>query len=223
MMSNEEEIPTFAEITDGGKPLDADATTQPAEPEPSSAEAVTAPERRIAPESSVQLTVTGPQSYTVSGTITLQSTGAVAPGTFPSGALERPPAIGAESINIFGRGEEAAQARDKLVGAVQDFLKKIGEAIEKTVADVTTLEVLTYTSEDISKVDNANIKGTASLRAITHIMPDGDIEVCVPAREGRVDEALWAIHSDMVERAQTNRAEMIRTAVEAITGLVKVA
>jgi hypothetical protein len=128
-----------------------------------------------------------------------------------------------ESFGVFGRGEEGAQAREKLAAAVQDFLKKIGEAVEKTVADVTTLQVHTYTSEDIGKVDNTNIKGTASLRAITQIMPDGDIEVCVPARDGRVDDALWAIHSDMVQRAQANRAEMIRTAVEAITGLVKVA
>jgi hypothetical protein len=96
------------------------------------------------------------------------------------------------------------------------------QAVEKAMTEVTTLEVLTYTSDDLAKVKKENLEGTATLHAVTRIEFDGDIKNFVPMRGGQIDQALWALHLDMVQQAQTNRAELIRTAMEAISGLVKV-
>ena len=62
--------------------------------------------------------------------------------------------------------------------------------------------------------------GTARLRALTRINIDGDTLVCVPEEAGEVDQAVWAIHAEMVQRAQAGRAELLRTALSAATGLL---
>ncbi len=62
---------------------------------------------------------------------------------------------------------------------------------------------------------------TAQLRAFTRVRIDGDTEVCVPERSGEIDDDLWSIHLDMVRQAQENRAEMIKTAASAATGLLE--
>ena len=54
---------------------------------------------------------------------------------------------------------------------------------------------------------------------MTRINLAGDTLICVPA-PGALDEGLWAFHVDMVHRAQANRAEMLKTAVTAATGLL---
>jgi hypothetical protein len=167
----------------------------------------------------------GPMAYTVSGTITLQPPGATAgqaavPPAFAATGV--PPAPGATEFAIWDRGEDASELRDKLIGAAKGFVERMGQAAEKAVSEVTTLEVLTYTSEDMGQVKKDDMDGTAALRAITRIRADGDIEVCVPAKDGQVDQALWELHSEMVQQAQVNRAELIRTAVDAVSGLLKV-
>lgn len=43
--------------------------------------------------------------------------------------------------------------------------------------------------------------------------------MCLWDEEG-VDEALWAVHLSMVEKAQANRAELLKIAVSALTGLL---
>jgi hypothetical protein len=161
-----------------------------------------------------------PQTFSVSGTVTLQMAGGAAPA--PSFTISgAPTAPGATEFGFLGLGEDS-EIKQKLVDAVKKFVERMGQAVEKAVVDVATLEVLTYTSDDMTKVDKGNMDGTASLRAITRIKAVGDIEVCVPSREGKIDEALWALHSDMVEQAQANRAALMRTAVETVSGLLKV-
>jgi hypothetical protein len=167
----------------------------------------------------------GPLAYTVSGTITLQPPGAVAgqvaaPASFPAAGV--PSAAGATEFGLLGRGEDASELRDKLFGAAKSFVERMSQAAEKAVSEVTTLEVLTYTSDDIGNVQKDDMDGTASLRAITRIKADGDLEVCVPATDGQVDQALWELHAGMVQQAQANRAELIRTAIDAVSGLLKV-
>jgi hypothetical protein len=93
--------------------------------------------------------------------------------------------------------------------------------VERGLAQDKILEVLTYTSDDMAAVQKENLGETATLRAITRIKPDGDVEVCVPSAEGEIDEALLAVHSDAVERAQANRTELIRAAFEAVSGMLK--
>jgi hypothetical protein len=49
---------------------------------------------------------------------------------------------------------------------------------------------------------------------------DGDTLLCVPEEEGEVDTALWKIHMDMVNQAQSSRAEPLKAAISAASGLV---
>jgi hypothetical protein len=126
----------------------------------------------------------------------------------------------AEPADYF-LGEKGSETRDKLVAAVQGFADRVGKAVEEAVKNVTTLEVLTYTSNDLAAVDPGNLKGTASLRALTRLKPDGDIEACVPTTDGEVDKALWEMHADLVRQAQVNRVELIKTIIEAVSGLLK--
>jgi hypothetical protein len=190
--------------------------------QPYAAESAAPGKPQAAPGVQVSLAAAGTQTYSVSGTVTLQPmAGAAAPA--PSFTIpEVPTAPGATAYGFLGIGEGASDIREKLVDAVQRFVERMGQAVEKAVAEVTTLEVLTYTSDDMAKVEKNNMDGTASLRAITRIKADGDIEICVPSRDGQIDQALWGLHSDMVEQAQANRAEMMRTAVEVVSGLLKV-
>jgi hypothetical protein len=165
----------------------------------------------------------GPNAYTVSGTINLQPAGApaaAAAGPTPSYAAPAGVATpaGAEQFGIFGIGEGDSEIRDKVVEAVQNFIARMGEAMD----EAATLEVRTYTIDDLSNVDEDDIDSARSLRAWTRVKVLGDIEVYVPSKGGEVDQALWALHSEMVEQAQANRAEMIRTALDTVSGLVKV-
>jgi hypothetical protein len=163
----------------------------------------------------------GPMAYTVSGTVTLQAAGAApgpaaAPPSFAATGI--PPAAGATEFGLWDRGQGASELRDKLLS----FVERMSEVAEKAVSEVTTLEILTYTSDDMGNVNKEDMAGTASLQAITRIKADGDIEVCVPSQDGQVDQALCELHTRMVQQAQINRAELIRTAVEAVSGLLKV-
>ena len=63
---------------------------------------------------------------------------------------------------------------------------------------------------------------TAKLRALTRISATGDIELYVPQKDGAVDQALWAVHSEMVRQAQANRAELLKSVFQAVSGVVKV-
>jgi len=64
--------------------------------------------------------------------------------------------------------------------------------------------------------------GTAKLRALTRVNMDGDTLVCVPERGGQVDDTLWTIHTDMVQRAQAYRAELLKAVLSAASGLLNV-
>jgi hypothetical protein len=204
------------------RPSILEVAYQPSEAVAAEAEAQPTGEERFEPaelqeETPAKLTLTasGPQTYSVSGTIVLQPGGA--PGALPEGRL----APGLESFGFLGMDEGVAEVRDKIVGSVQAFIERMTHAVEKAMTEVTTLEVLTYTSEDLAKVKREDLEGTATLHALTRIEIDGDIQSFVPTRGGQIDEELWTLHMDMVQQAQTNRAELIRTAVQAISGLVK--
>jgi len=56
---------------------------------------------------------------------------------------------------------------------------------------------------------------------LTHIKMDGDTVVCVPEQGDEIDKSLWAIHSDMVQKAQAHRTELLKAVVSAAAELVK--
>jgi len=124
------------------------------------------------------------------------------------------------SFGLFGGGAKAGEPSGP--GPFQEFLRKMGEFLSKTLDDVTTLEVDTWVSTDMEKVTYEDGKyAGASLRASTRILVDGDTKLCVPRGEdGKVDTELWEIHKEAVREAQEARAQLVRTAIDAAKGLV---
>ena len=61
----------------------------------------------------------------------------------------------------------------------------------------------------------------AQLRAYTRIAPGGDMDVCVPAKDGRVDTELWQLHAELVKHAQAQRTELMNTMFSAISKFIK--
>ena len=112
----------------------------------------------------------------------------------------------------------------RVTNALQRFADKLGQTLEQAIDDATSLEISTYVSDDMSGVsyDRATRRftGTAKLRALTRMHLDGDTSVCIPETEGEIDQALWTIHADMVQRAQTHRIELLKTVTAAAANLL---
>jgi hypothetical protein len=121
----------------------------------------------------------------------------------------------------YGLLDSFKQVQSGVSNSLQQFVNKLGSFLAQALDDAATLEVSTYVSDDMDgvKYENGRFSG-ASLRAMTRMKIDGDTLVVVPEQVGEVDMELWQIHTDMVQQAQTNRMEFLRTVVNAATGLV---
>ena len=73
--------------------------------------------------------------------------------------------------------------------------------------------------DKVTPVSGGGFTG-ASLRAVTIANLDGNTIVCVPEQDGKVDDALWAIHADIVQKAMANRVEMLKAAASAMASLI---
>ena len=126
----------------------------------------------------------------------------------------------------YGLLDTFKSAQERLISALTQFADKLGESLKKAIDNASSLEVSTYVSDDMTGVtydlNTRQFSGTAKLRALTRINFDGDTLICVPEKEGEVDKELWTIHADMVQRAQTQRAEMVKAAASAATGLLNI-
>jgi hypothetical protein len=150
--------------------------------------------------------------------------------TVPSAAS--PKAVAAESAIAsssmpatavdYGLGDTLKKAQTALSDSLQQFADKLGQTLQKIVDEVTTLEVSTYVSEDMSGVEykEGKFAGSAQLRAVTRVTLDGDLQVVVPVKDGEIDAALLAVHAEMLKQAQINRAEMLKAAVSAASSLL---
>lgn len=147
-----------------------------------------------------------------------KSVNAPSPPQIPESSRREPAEID------FGLLDSLRQTQARLTDALGQFSNKLGENLKKSVDDASSLEVSTYVSDDINGVTydstTGRFTGTAKLRALTRINIDGDSLVCVPEKEGEIDKALWAIHTDMVQRAQAHRTEMLKTATSTATALL---
>ncbi len=148
-------------------------------------------------------------------------------------AASEPPSEAAESGATTAPIPETASAenyavafglQDQFAGLTQSlrsFTDQLAEALGKAAKEIATLEVETYTTEDLPAVAGGSGEN-ATLRALTRINFDGDIQLYVPeGASGGVDEALWQIHADMVKEAQANRAEFLQAMAEMATNLLK--
>jgi hypothetical protein len=129
----------------------------------------------------------------------------------------------AEAGLEFGIGDVASKVRDSLA----ETLRKLADSLGKFADNITTLEVVTFTSDRIVDVtSNAGEPSplkrfnNAEPRAWTRISLDGDTVICVPTEAGEIDQALWDIHSTTVQQAQSNRTEMLKAAAEVVASLL---
>ncbi|OQX24507.1 MAG: hypothetical protein BWK80_20405 [Desulfobacteraceae bacterium IS3] len=134
-----------------------------------------------------------------------------------------PDMLGVE-FGLIEIGEDA-------VSSLKDVSKKVIEMLSRAVDDLSSLEVMTYTSDNLEAAayhpDTKTFSGGAGLRAYTRIESDGDMVNLIPERtqsigEGgetltgaAIDEQLWRIHRVMVAQAQTNRAAFLKALSEA--------
>jgi hypothetical protein len=146
----------------------------------------------------------------------------------PAGAAPEAFAVSPAAMSFagpFGRKEESdeeKEERKKLSDVIMTFFQNAAQAAAQAAKEAATLEVVTYTSDDMTAVKKDKLSDTANLRAVTRISATGDIQLCVPQKDGVIDQALWAVHSEMVRQAQANRAELLKSVVQAVSGVVKV-
>jgi hypothetical protein len=100
---------------------------------------------------------------------------------------------------------------------------RLGEVLSQALADVSVLEVRTYTSNAddavLAKVGDP-IEENTRLRAFTRVSMDGDTSVCLPLlASGEPDEALWKLHNEIVKQARADRAATVSTAISLLASL----
>jgi hypothetical protein len=155
--------------------------------------------------------------------IELRTLISVAPQPPPSAAVSVQsspfPAESDEMVDyaLINFREVQSNVKDSLSG----FVNKLGGFLSSALDDAATLEVATYASDNMDAVRYEGGKLTgARLRALTRIKIDGDALVCVPEEDGELDTAVWEVHIQMLQQAQTNRVEFLKTVISAATGLV---
>lgn len=133
---------------------------------------------------------------------------------------------------ILGREKEptpegGTPASSGFVASWQDFGARLGEMLKEAAADVSSLEVRTFVSDDVkgagakyNRRSSERFGDTAQLRAMTHISLDGDMDVLIPRRANEIDDQLWQIHKDMVAQALEHRAKMIELLTSAAASLI---
>lgn len=133
----------------------------------------------------------------------------------------------APAAPAFGRPEAAVDygffsadpgTKSTLQELASTLTAKIGEAINA----VATVQVKTYTTASLTDKPGVDPFTGACLRAISEIRLDGNARICVPEKDGQVDDAIWKLHSDMVDKALSNRIEMFKLAASAASSLLGV-
>lgn len=125
------------------------------------------------------------------------------------------PEIG-NSGTSYGLTDTSKQTVESLTKALTQLTAKFASILQQAVDDSTSLEVSTYSSDNMMGVTycGGKLEGPAKLRAMTRIQFNGNVIICVPENEeGKVDETLWKIHAEMVQQAQTHRAELLKVMV----------
>jgi peptidase C25-like protein len=147
-----------------------------------------------------------------------------ADGVIPAPTPPPPTPASASSVD-YGLLDPLREAQTGLATAFQQFASRLTSSLQKVLDDASTVEVATFTSDDMQSItldpSTGRFAGAVQLRALTRISWNGDTLICVPERDGEVDTALWAIHSEMVHRAQAQRAELFKAAISAAAGMLE--
>lgn len=145
----------------------------------------------------------------------------------PPPEIPTPPLAPGEAASLdYGLFDGLKPVYEHLTAAVTQFADRLGEALKRTLDDASSLEISTFTSDDMTGVtydlSAHKFTGTAKLRALTRISFTGDTLLCLPEKEGQIDHDVWTIHSEMVGHAQTQRTAMLTAMASAATELLKV-
>ena len=155
--------------------------------------------------------------------ITVSGAPASAPVATAAAAAVAPEPAGPASFDASSFSFAVQEERSSLTDSIKNFTSQLADSLKKAADDISSLEVVTYTSDDLKAVQEQKFTagaGGMKMRALTRIAFDGDVQVCVPEKEGRVDEDLWNVHLSMVKAAQENRAQFLQTMAELATKLV---
>ncbi len=115
----------------------------------------------------------------------------------------------------------------ELQDAVKKYAADLAAKLNSFMQDISTLEVRTYTTPaDQVPTDLSSAKiqteGKATLRAYTTIGLDGDTTALAPLDAGgEINQAVWALHQEMVKQAMDNRVTMIKTMGDAAAAALK--
>ena len=153
--------------------------------------------------------------------------------TPPKAVTDAPPAAPVEAEVDFGLREVGAD----IASSLRDVSQKLVDILTTTIDDLTSLEVHTYTSDDLKKVSydskTHEFSDEARLQAMTRIALDGDVLNLVPERkrttqegdetrtEIEIDEQLWTIHRETVDLAQANKIAFVKALAEIVSTLLK--
>jgi hypothetical protein len=221
---------------------------QPAEPKTPVAESIRAAElppeaeQKTAQPLTATLALSGPQAFTLAGTVTLRPAGTPETPAFDYRALEGMPfAKGFRLPWAAGKedeDEETKEGKKKLSEAIQSFIQNAAKAIGEAAREAATLQIVTYTMDDLDEQDLRSllenegageaaketdrlkeIRRRAQPQAITRVSALGDIQVYVPRTGGEIDKALWDLHVSMVQQAQDNRNAQLKMLVEVLSQL----
>jgi hypothetical protein len=120
------------------------------------------------------------------------------------------------SVSTPATTAKPARLGDSLMG-------QLGTLLTKALADLTSLEVRTFTSdaaESALATTGDPLAAHTRLRAFTRVAIDGDTQLCVPLRaSGEPDEALWKLHAEAVAQAREDRARTIAAAISVLKEL----
>jgi hypothetical protein len=129
-----------------------------------------------------------------------------------------------EAEHLQAVDQDFAIQINQITKSLQEFGDKIAKAVSEAAEKILTLEVRTYTADNLNVITPKNT-GNAELRALTHVDFDGDMRVFVPSTGAEVDTELWEIHREMVREAQTNRAAFLAAMAKLasdLLGMIKI-
>ena len=103
------------------------------------------------------------------------------------------------------------------------LMGQLGALLGKALADATSLEVRTFTSDANAPalaITGDPLAANTRLRAYTRVAIDGDTQICVPLlASGEPDGALWKLHQEAVAHAREDRRKAIADAIATLKEL----
>jgi hypothetical protein len=119
----------------------------------------------------------------------------------------------------------ASAATSEIRANLTDALALIGVVLKRALAATDVLEVATYASDDAGGISyeaaQQRFNGAAGPLALTRISLEGGVVTCISRHEGVVDEQIIGLHSAIVQQAQAQRVELLKTMIASARELIE--